>query len=239
MKKSIVAALLLTTVVLSESAQASPTWSISTQGVISSGYDYAGLFGIVGRDLAGLQYTQTIIGSYDPADYETVQTFPHYIDIYGKTSSLLKDVVTVGGFTKEFNISSNGTVWFEIANALSSPGINGDDAIYASISGDDSDAGMYVSAENSIFTTNPDFAFVPTLDFAQKISAKTDSSESFTFAHLTVRMNGADALRFDAKPGWVTVNGDVDPTSVPEPASIALFGLGLFGMGIKRRKHKA
>lgn len=39
--------------------------------------------------------------------------------------------------------------------------------------------------------------------------------------------------------GYGTVNWSVRPTSVPEPASLALFGLGLAGLGLVKRRKTA
>jgi hypothetical protein len=37
----------------------------------------------------------------------------------------------------------------------------------------------------------------------------------------------------------ILVAGEVSPSSVPEPATLALFGMGLIGAGVMRRRRKA
>jgi hypothetical protein len=84
------------------------TWTVTTTGQISTGYDTSGIFGTANADLAGMTYTQTITASIDPAQWSATAAGADYIDLYG-SGPLFTDTVTVGGHSVTYTaITLNG-----------------------------------------------------------------------------------------------------------------------------------
>ena len=89
------------------------------------------------------------------------------------------------------------------------------------------------------------FVFAITLDFRDGLGTSFDSTHlfqpdldffSFTDQGHGVRVYGASTTGNDAR-GVIRFNLDrVSPSNIPAPATLALMGLGLAGLGWKRRK---
>lgn len=224
--KSILAVAVVAACSFAGSAQASLLWTVSSTGTITSALDAAGLFGTPYRNLTGLVYTQTITASVDPSTYIFFNNNSNNNDMYGSTGlAAFTDTVTVDGHTVTINITKPTSEEQMLRDAVSKH-VSGFDEIYTRDQGSD-------ALGNTLNVTMYEYSltvpFVPSLDFSQTITQPVNTGISATTGF---SLTGAKASSFTGKVSSLSINA----TNVPEPTSIALFGLGVLGMGALRRR---
>jgi hypothetical protein len=213
--KSILAVVAVTAGIFSANAEAMPlTWTVSSTGTISFGYDNTGVFGTAGRDLTGLPYIQVITASTDPSQWDYSAETVNSNNLVGAGPGFVV-TVTVDGHTVTFNAPKTN-FGEQFVSYSPNPDV-GQDNIYSYQRSD----GLY--AFNSGFTYK---RTVMSNSFDQSATIAGGSHVEFGVSRYPERQQASFT---SYTLGVTTANGDV-----PEPASIALLSLGMFSMASLR-----
>lgn len=195
-------------------------WTVSFSGFIDQGFDNSGVFGVAGRDLRGLSFTQTLEIATDPALWSVSNSGPVFTDISGHGPAFV-DTVTVDGQTVRFEVDATAYGRQFLFDEFSSQH-TGADYLYSDqrglAQGDTLRAFQYAYSYAK--------AFVPTLDFDQFLDPGLAGLTTWSEFIIT----GARHANFYGNATHVRVNNP-SPQALPEPAPLALAGLGLLVLG--------
>lgn len=248
--KSIIAIALLAVGTFVSSAQAAP-WSLSVQGTVDKGRDFYGIFGEVDRDLGGLQYTQTITTETNPAYYSgwgSDDLPPHlsneYINglfglIHGDmTNAVFRISVTINGVTASFDLLEDLISEQVISRGALAPILYPrGNRLYSRLEGTGVDQ-FDIGAEIDIGAHDAASFDIPTLNFDQQLAGMVPAADGFDqVSEFWIRSGNDDVIYISGTPVSFSVNGAAVPADVPEPASLALLGLGLIGLAAVRRRR--
>lgn len=232
LRSIIIIAAVVATGLPATAVQASPFWTMTTQGIITSGIDYTGVFGVAHRDLAGLAFTQTFIADVDRTKYHGGFQNATENDIFGNTETPAFTLIdSVDGHTVSYAITRPLTQEHYLAAAAL---LGGTDQVYTTGGGYDAANENFVGAFAYAYTSSAADSFVPAPDFGQ----------SFT-AYINFNTTTLNRFSVTGSRGIANFNGDVqvvrvvasDSAPVPEPASIGLLGAGLLGLAALGRRR--
>lgn len=203
--------------------------TVVTSGKIESGRDYLGIFGVAGRDLMGLSYTQTI--SADLAQGYTAGGNSHYLNLNNTGTATLTGRTVVGGTTYNWTVNNTGAAFqlskFQFDGFPAYP-----DQIYLGGNNFNQAAGgLQYSVENSVYSNTG--SFVSNLNPDQHLIPSTNGLQNLSL--FTVQNNvGSTSFRATSSVDYVALN------PVPEPETWAMLVLGLGVMGaLARRRNPA
>jgi hypothetical protein len=200
------------------------TWTVTTTGQISYGYDTSGVFGTANSDLTGMTYTQTITTSIDPSQWsEAVETNINS-HLYGAGPSFI-DTVTVGGHS--FSVTAATLIGQqELINSVSSGGTD-TDQIYSDQQGQTINGSLLRVYQSAASYSR---SFVPGLSFSQTISQDVSNDEFEKTAYFG--LFGSERAYFGGVPNSIFVNAN--PVSEPHMLMMMMCGLGVLGLARRR-----
>jgi len=237
---ALAAALALST--LAFNAHAGQTWTVTTTGIIGSGTDTTGVFGLAGQNLSGLSFTQSVTASVDPAQWSgyTVDNFDparNKAVLLDGTGPAFTDTVTVNGKSVTFSMvspSTNGmqTLFDRISHGS---GMYPGDTIASYQTGTTAGGDTVFSGQN----IQGSVAFVPSVDFGQKLSQHLSAQDFFVTSSFNI--SGHQVANFVAgnydggSVDYVYLNAA--PVPEPETYAMLLAGLGMLGYMARRKKQ--
>lgn len=220
------------------------SWTVSATGIISSGFDFAGIFG-TSQDLTGIPYTLTITS--DPSLNADDSSDPPLISetsggnsfgVYGSPSTI---TATVNGqsFTRTVDPNIRGILAGDGGYGMNNQSVWLLPPSYSSITSanygysqnaTDRVAGdIHVSNDTNLFLSSS--SFDQSLTYAIQVG---DTSSSYWIYESVINGDYGSYSKFSGAITSISINPEV---TVPIPAAIWLFGSCLVGLfGFARRK---
>ena len=202
------------------------TMEVTYTGTVTSGYDFAGLFGPSGRVLSGDSYAATFIFNPDIGRVQTSNSDYARGGAYmGTNSPMLESIVTINGNSQTIQGSYFSSIY--AANF----GFSETQQEVQDYSG-----GKFRSIDSTIYNFNGTFPSSLTAPFGPYTVGTSDT------VHVTVNFDNLDAYGNSmGRDAYAVINvSTVTITAVPEPSTWAMMILGFAGLGFMmyRRKSK-
>jgi hypothetical protein len=215
--KTCVLAAALATPLVGGAAKADVYVSLTATGTLTTGTDSLDLFGITGS-VTGTPFTVTDVFDVTTSTYGNYGSVQQLSPGYGQTT------VTINGQTVQFSSSypSSGGNLFALSAGFQ---YVGSDEVQAGID-------SATASQSTGIVLSDSSAFLPSADLSQATTLSGTNNyqtSSFGFDDLSENLSGT----IDA----ITFNGSSE--SVPEPASLSLFGAGLLGLWRLRGRRTA
>lgn len=220
--KSAAIAITLSASFLSSNAVAAP-WTFITTGIVQSGSDSQGVFGTANSDLSGLNYSFTTIVDPLAYRYNYGGAGYGYQSHYGDNSGSVTQKITIGNVTKTYTLAG----WTYSGQSYMHESPSFDQAYqYNYFRNND---GHYVQAYSSVYSSTNNI--LNTWNYDQRVAyAPVSSDGGYTYFAMS---NGLGSAYFN---GGVPTSLSINAGDVPEPAPLALFGLGMVALAFARRK---
>jgi len=203
-------------------APASATLIAATiKGTVTDGFDYVGAFGTANRSLTGMDFTATYLFDTSIGGIQintATQTLAQGGSSEGSASPSLGATITINGNS----VAINGNFWAQISGL--NDGIGYSQLNYAA---QQFDGTSYTNFNHGVFANSMLFPS----DINQPYSWNAFLGGT-SYGFLT--SNDIFANRYNYLANMT--NSSLVVTTVPEPSTMGLLGLGLVGLGFVRRK---